>query len=74
MNGKEMEKAMAGAKWMQGAVKHPGALRATAKRMGMIKGDQMLTPSILSELAKSKNPTTRRRATLAQTFAKYRGK
>lgn len=55
--------------WMQGAVKHPGALRATAKRAGLLKGkDDHLTLADISKLKRSKDPTTRRRATLAETF------
>lgn len=61
---------MANNKWMQGAVKHPGALRATAKREGLIKGDEKLSSSDLSKLKKSKDPTTRKRAVLAETFKK----
>lgn len=63
---------MAKKKWMASAVKHPGALRATAKRAGLVKGDQKLSAAALNKLAKSSNPTTRRRANLAKTFAKYR--
>lgn len=58
--------------WMQGAVRHPGALRATAKRMGLIKGNETLSMSVLHKLERSKNPTTRRRATLAETFHRER--
>ena len=29
-------------KWIQSAIKKPGALRSTAKRMGLIKGDEPL--------------------------------
>ena len=57
---------------MKGAVKHPGALRATAKRMGLINGDETLSGSVIAKLKKSSNPTTRRRATLAETFAHAR--
>lgn len=60
-------------KWMQGAVKKPGALRQTAKREGLIKGDEKLSKADLDKLADSKNPTTRKRAALAKTFAKARG-
>jgi hypothetical protein len=54
--------------WMKGAVKHPGALRATAKREGLIKGNENLSASVIAKLERSRNPTTRRRATLAETF------
>lgn len=61
-------------KWMTTAVKKPGALRATAKREGLIKGDEKLSAADLNKLADSKNPTTRKRANLAKTFAKERGR
>ena len=54
--------------WIKGAIKHPGALKATAKRKGMIKGDQSLSQADLNKLAKSKNPTTAKRANLAKTL------
>jgi hypothetical protein len=54
--------------WMKGAVKHPGALRATAKRIGLIKGDEKLTLADVGKLKRSSDATTRRRATLAETF------
>ncbi len=57
---------------MKGAVKHPGALRATAKRMGLITGGEALSAADLQKLARSKNPTTRKRAALAKTFAAAR--
>ena len=63
---------MAKKHWMAGAVKHPGALRATAKREGLISGGEALSASDLDKLARSKNPTTRKRAALAKTFAKER--
>jgi len=61
-------------KWMQDATAHmkKGALRATAKRDGLVKGDEKLSAADLDKLAKSKNPTTRKRAALAKTFAKAR--
>lgn len=59
-------------KWMQDAVKKPGALRATAKRDGLVKGNEKLSKADLDKLGKSKNPTTRKRVALAKTFAKAR--
>lgn len=59
-------------KWMKDAVKKPGALRATAKRDGLIKGAEKLSGADLNKLADSKNPATRKRAALAKTFAKVR--
>ncbi len=58
--------------WIAGAVKKPGALRATAKRDGLIKGKEKLSSGDLATLSKSKNPTTRKRAALAKTFAKMK--
>lgn len=56
------------AKWMKNAVKHPGALRATAKRDGLIKGNESLTSSDIKTLEKSKDKKTAKRARLADTF------
>ena len=58
-------------KWMQAAKSDmkKGALRATAKREHLIKGDEKLSGADLDKLAKSENPTTRKRAALAKTFA-----
>jgi hypothetical protein len=57
--------------WMQGAVKHSGALRATAKRQGLIKGSQTLSHRVLEKL-KGEGGKTAKRATLAETFARSR--
>jgi hypothetical protein len=57
---------------MAGAVKHPGALRATAKRRGLIHGNQNLSMSAIRTLERSSDARTRRRATLAETFAEHR--
>lgn len=58
--------------FIAGAIKHPGALRATAKRMGLVHGDAPLTETVLGKLRESKNPTTRRRANLAETLKHMR--
>lgn len=50
--------------WIAGAVKKPGALR---KSLGVKKG-QKIPASKLATAAKSKNPTTRKRAVLAKTL------
>lgn len=60
-------------KWMAGAVKKKGALRETAKREHLITGTQKLSAADLDKLARSSDPTTRKRAALAKTFAKERG-
>jgi hypothetical protein len=59
---------MASKKWMAGAIKHPGALRDTAKRAGLITGGETLSAHDIAVLSRSKNPTTRKRAALAKTF------
>ena len=61
-------------KWIQGAIKHPGALTKTAKKKGLVKKGEKLSSSDLSELKKSKNYKTKRRAILAQTLRKMRSK
>ena len=62
--------------WIQGAVKKPGALRAVAKKEGLIKGDENLSGSDLSKLAaqakKKNNKLLAKRVSLAKTFAKMR--
>lgn len=54
--------------WMAGAVKHPGALRAKAKRAGLVSGDNPLSAHALSVLGKSESGTTRKQVALARTF------
>ena len=51
-------------KWIQKAIKNPGALRA---KLGIAKG-KTISKSQLDKAAKSRNPTTRRQANLAKTF------
>ena len=62
--------------WIQDAVKKPGALRDTAKRMGLIKGDELLSSKDLDELKskakKSGNALLMRRVNLAKTFKKMK--
>lgn len=57
---------MAKDKWIQGAIKHPGALR---KSLHVKKGEKILA-SKLKKDEHSKNPTTRKRAVLAETLKK----
>lgn len=57
--------------WIKGAIKHPGALRATAKRMGLVKGDEKLSSSDLTKLA-AKGGKTAKRANLARTLRSFR--
>jgi hypothetical protein len=63
-----------GGKWIQGAIKHPGALRATAKKKGLVKGDEPLSGADLKKLAKSGGPKTKKRVALARTLKKMRKK
>lgn len=55
---------------MQGAVKHPGALH---EELGVPEG-QKIPKKKLAAAADSSNPTLKRRAVLAETFAKFRPK
>lgn len=54
-------------KWIQKAIQKPGSLRATAKKKGLIKGEEKLTSSDLSKLEKSGGKTAKR-ARLARTL------
>jgi hypothetical protein len=54
-------------KWIQGAVKHPGAFRRVAQKAGM-------STQAYAEKEKGASGTLGRRARLALTFAKMRGK
>jgi hypothetical protein len=51
-------------KWIQGAIKHPGALRKT---LGVKKGEK-IPASKLKKAEHSKNPKTAKRARLAETL------
>lgn len=70
----ESIKNEAGEKWMQGAVKRPGALRAKAKSMGLISGDETLSASDLNTLDQEADDTDnsrlKKQVTLARTFKK----
>lgn len=57
-------------KWMSGAVKHPGALHKT---LGVPAGER-IPAAKLAKAAHSSNPLTRKRASLARTFARFRGR
>lgn len=54
--------------FIQKAIKNPGALRATAKRRGLVKGEEPLTESDLNIMAKGGDTTTKRRVALARTL------
>jgi hypothetical protein len=57
-------------KWIQKAIKRPGALR---KKLG-VKSGQKIPAAKLNKAARSSNPTTRRQANLAKTLGKLRKK
>lgn len=57
-------------KWIQEAIKKPGALRKT---LGVKEGE-VISKSKLKKAAQSKNKTTRKRAVLAETLRKMRKK
>ena len=59
---------MAAKNWIAGAIKHTGALTETAKRMGLVKSGQSMSMEDINTLLSSKNPTTRKRASLARTL------
>lgn len=54
--------------WIAGAVKKPGALRET---LGVKKGEK-IPEKKLKKAEKSKNPTTARRARLAETLKGFK--
>ena len=64
-------------RWIQRAIRNPGALRRTAKRMGLIKGDEKLSETDLNKLAsrarKTGDTTLMRRVNLARTLRKLKG-
>jgi hypothetical protein len=63
------ENAMAekkGKNFIQGAIRHPGALRKTLK----VKEGEKIPEKKLEKAEHSKNPTTRKRAVLAKTLRK----
>ena len=53
-------------KWIQGAIKRPGALRRKLK----VPPGKKITAAQLRKASKSKNPRTRRQANLAKTLKK----
>jgi len=59
-------------KWIQGAIKHEGALRKTAKQQHLIKGDEKLSMTDLKKLEKEGGKTAKR-AHLAETLRKFYG-
>lgn len=57
-------------KWIQRAIKHPGALHKT---LGVAAGKK-IPEKKLEKAEHSKNPKTRKRAVLAETLKKMRKK
>jgi len=57
--------------WIQDAIKKKGALRATAKKEGLIKGEEKLSMTDLKKLEK-KGGKTAQRARLAETLKKMK--
>jgi len=55
-------------KWIQKAIKKPGALR---EALGVKKGEKIPAEK-LKKAEHSKNPTTRKRAVLAETLKKMK--
>jgi hypothetical protein len=53
-------------KWIQGAIKSPGSLRASTKT----PEGKNISAAALEKASRSKNPTTRKRAALAKTLKK----
>lgn len=58
-------------KWIQKAIKKPGALKATAKRAGALKADGTIKKTWLRDQAKKKTKTGQR-ARLALTLGKMK--
>jgi hypothetical protein len=67
---KAPKKRKSSKKWIQGAIKQPGALR---KKLG-VKPGKKISKAALKKATRSKNPTTRRQANLAVTLGKLRKK
>lgn len=59
--------------WIKGAIKKPGALRATAKKAGAIKADGTIKKTWLQDKAKGSGKTAQR-ARLAITLSKMKKK
>jgi hypothetical protein len=57
--------------WMQNAVKHPGSFTASANKAGM--GVQQYASKVLAPDSHASG-LTKKRASLAKTFAKFRKK
>lgn len=61
--------------WIKGAIKNPGALRATAKKHGAISKDGDIKKGFIEKAAKGDyGKKTEKRAELAKTLSKLRTK
>lgn len=66
--GKQRKDEMrGGGKWVAGAIKHPGALRKSLHA----KAGEPIPAAKLEAATHSKNPTTRKRAVLAETMKSW---
>ena len=57
-------------RWIQKAIKRPGALRAKAKKAGLVKGEEKLSQTDLNKLAKKGGTRTKRQVAMARTLKK----
>jgi hypothetical protein len=60
--------------FIKGAIKHPGALRAKAKKKGLVKGEETLSANDLTKLKKGGSTQTKRQVNLAKTLKKLGNK
>ena len=58
-------------KWIQGAIKRPGALGRKAKRLGCVNQDGTIDLACMEKKA-GDDPTTKRQIALARTLKKLR--
>lgn len=69
---------MADKKWIKGAIKRPGALKAKAKAAGQVDKDGDIKKSWIDKVAKNKSgkysTRTEKQAELAKTLGKMRKK
>lgn len=59
-------------KWIQGMDLKKGSFTSTAKKAGGVGKNGKIKESFIKKEEKSKNPTTRKRAVLADTFRKMK--
>jgi len=59
-------------KWIQEAIKKPGALKQTLKKQGLLKGEAKVTETVLGKASKHAGPKTKKRIALARTLKKLR--